>query len=109
MVELKLSFITMDAPRGRTLEHRVHADQLLVELAAQCLDVLLSLEVRVDPVGQREPSLAAWDRQAESGKVVELPEGPRERGLAPVVGPADHEHPLGSVEVEVVAYHLMAI
>ena len=79
------------------------ADELVLELAAQRLDVLLPLEVGVDAVGQEQPRLAAGDRQAEAGQVVQLSEHARERRLAAVVRPADDEYPLGSVELEVVA------
>ena len=51
------------AAPGRPLENPVHADQLVLELAAQRLDVLLPLEMRVDPVGQEQPRLRPGTRR----------------------------------------------
>ena len=39
------------------------ADELVLELAAQGLDVLFPLEVRVDPVDEEKPRLPAGDQQ----------------------------------------------
>jgi hypothetical protein len=47
--------------------------------------------------------LPAGNQEAEAGQMVKLTERPGECGLTAVVGAGDHEHPLGSLEVEVIA------
>ena len=80
----------------------MYPDEFVLELAPERLDVLLLLEVRVDPVGQEQPRAAAGDGQAEPRQVVQLAEGAREGRLAAVVRAADHEDPFRPFQVEVV-------
>ena len=80
----------------------MYPDELVLELAPECLDVLLFLEVRVDPVGQEQPRAAAGDGQAEARQVMQLAEGAREGRLAAVVRAADHEDPFWPFQVEVI-------
>ena len=109
VVEPKLSFMISTLVRRRLLEDLVDAEQLVLELPAQCLDILLALEMGEDPIGEEQPDVRSGNGKPKAGEVVELTKRPRKRGLAAVVRAAHDQDPLGIREVKVVAHHRPAV
>jgi hypothetical protein len=97
------------AVAGRALEDRVQPEQVVVQLSAAPLRVLLAFEVGEQPVEQEQPRRAARHRAAQAGQVVQLAERARERGLAALVGASHHHDAFRVVEAEVVAHHWRAL
>ncbi len=80
-------------------------DQVILQLASEVGEMLLTLEVGEDLVAEEEPRLASGHEAAEAREVVQLPNGPREGRLSTLVRSGHHEDALAVVQIEVVGDH----
>jgi len=78
------------------------AQQVVLQFPAQALDLLLPLEMSEYPVAQEKLPIQPRDRAAQVREVVQLAEGASEGRLAALVGPGNDQHPLMSLQVEIV-------
>ena len=92
-----------DAVRRGAVEDLVNPDEIVLEFAAEIVDVFFSLEMREELVEEKELRSRAGDGTAQAREIMQLAEGAGEGRLATLVRTRHDDHALPAAEVKVVA------
>ena len=100
------AFIHDEDAAGRgPLENGMNPEQIVLQLAAQVLEVFLPLEVGEQSVEEEEPRFPAGHGTADAGQVMELSKSAGEGRFPALVRPGHDQYAFRIVEVEVVGHH----
>src|SRR5262249_40556591 len=92
-----------DGLRRRLLQNGANPYQVVLELAAEIFNFLLTLEMGEEVVEEEELRISARHRAADAGEVMQLAEGASEGCFAALVRTADDDDPLLASQEEIIA------
>jgi hypothetical protein len=82
----------------------VKPKQIIMQFAAQIVNILLFLEMSEQSVKQEQLRVGSGHRATDRREVMQKTERPRERCLAALIGPRDDDDPLASIEKKIIGH-----